>query len=50
MNGKTSNARLYGKRRKVTVKFVELADTIPVQGPESEVLSNLVTSDFLMLR
>lgn len=41
--------KLYGKRRKVTVKFVELTDTIPVQGPESEVVGNLVTNDFLAL-
>ncbi|WP_205856341.1 hypothetical protein [Phytoactinopolyspora endophytica] len=41
--------KLYGKRRKVTVRFVELTDTIPVQGPESEVLGNLVTNDFLTL-
>jgi hypothetical protein len=41
--------KLHGKRRKVTVKFVELTDTIPVQGPESEVLGNVVTNDFLAL-
>ncbi|WP_049803326.1 hypothetical protein [Pseudonocardia dioxanivorans] len=41
--------KLHGKRRKVTVKLVELTDTIPVQGPESEVLGNLVTNDFLAL-
>ena len=41
--------KLHGKRRKVTVKFVELTDTIPVQGPESEVLGNLITNDFLAL-
>ncbi|WP_075766167.1 hypothetical protein [Actinoalloteichus fjordicus] len=41
--------KLHGKRRKVTVKFVELTDTIPIQGPESEVLGNLVTNDFLAL-
>lgn len=29
--------------------FVELTDTVPVQGPESEVLGNLVTNDFLAL-
>jgi hypothetical protein len=50
-----SNARadferkLYRKRNKVQVRFVELTDTIPVQGPESEVLGKLVTSDFLAL-
>ncbi len=41
--------KLHGKRRKVTVTFVELTDTFPVQGPESEVLGNLVTNDFLTL-
>jgi len=50
-----SNARedferkLYRKRNKVQVRFVELTDTIPIQGPESEVLGKLVTSDFLAL-
>lgn len=41
--------KLHGKRRKVSVRFVELPDTLPVQGPESEVLGNLVTNDFLAL-
>ncbi|WP_121181617.1 sigma-70 family RNA polymerase sigma factor [Nocardiopsis sp. Huas11] len=41
--------KLYRKRSKVQVRFVELTDTIPVQGPESEVLGKLVTSDFLAL-
>jgi hypothetical protein len=41
--------KLHGKRRKVTVAFIELTDTVPVQGPESEVLGNLVTNDFLAL-
>lgn len=50
-----SNARedferkLYRKRNKVQVRFVELTDTVPVQGPEAEVLGNVVTSDFLAL-
>ncbi len=50
-----SNARedferkLYRKRNKVQVRFVELTETIPVQGPESEVLGKLVTNDFLAL-
>jgi len=50
-----SNARedferkLYRKRNKIQVRFVELTDTIPIQGPQSEVLGNLVTSDFLAL-
>lgn len=41
--------KLYQKRNKVQVRFVELTDSIPVQGPESEVLGRLVTSDFLSL-
>ncbi|MGH3305765.1 MAG: hypothetical protein ACRDOK_29700 [Streptosporangiaceae bacterium] len=41
--------KLYHKRSKVTVRFVELTDTIPVQGPEAEVEDNLVFADFLAL-
>jgi hypothetical protein len=41
--------KLHGKRRKVKVAFVELPDTVPVQGPESEVLGSLITNDFLAL-
>lgn len=41
---------MYRKRNKVQVRFVELTDTIPVQGPECDVLGNLVTNDFLALR
>lgn len=41
--------KLYRKRDKVKVRFVELTDTIPVQGPESEVVGNLVTNDFMAL-
>ncbi len=50
-----SNARidferkLYRTRNRVSVKFVELTDTIPVQGPESEVVGKLVCSDFMAL-
>ena len=39
--------RLHRKRNKISVRFVELTDTIPVQGPESEVVGKLVTNDFL---
>ena len=39
--------KLHRKRNKVGVRFVELTDTIPVQGPESEVVGSLVTNDFL---
>jgi hypothetical protein len=41
--------KLHRKRSKVSVRFVELTDTIPVQGPESEIVGNLVTADFLAL-
>lgn len=35
------------KRSKVTVTFVELDDTTPVHGPETEVIGRLACSDFL---
>lgn len=41
--------KLYHKRSKVKVCFVELRDTIPVHGPESEVHDNLIWEDFLAL-
>jgi hypothetical protein len=41
--------KLYRKRSKVGVRFVELTDTIPVQGPETEVLGNIVTAGFMAL-
>jgi hypothetical protein len=41
--------KLYRKRSKVRVRFVELTDTIPVQGPETEVEDDLVFADFLAL-
>jgi hypothetical protein len=41
--------KLYRKRAKISVRFVELTDTIPVQGPETEVEGNLVLGDFLAL-
>lgn len=41
--------KLFSKRSKVSVKFVELTDTIPVQGPDSEVLGRIVTNDFLAI-
>lgn len=41
--------KLYSKRSKISVRFVELTDTIPVQGPETEVLDSLVYGDFLAL-
>ncbi|EHB48610.1 hypothetical protein MycrhDRAFT_5451 [Mycolicibacterium rhodesiae JS60] len=41
--------KLYRKRSKVKVRFVELTDTIPVQGPETEVVDRLVFNDFLAL-
>jgi hypothetical protein len=39
--------KLYRKRNKITVRFVELPDTIPVQGPETEVEDRMVFADFL---
>ncbi|MBN9747897.1 hypothetical protein DMP23_43590 [Amycolatopsis sp. A1MSW2902] len=50
-----SNARidferkLHHTRAKVKIRFVELTDTIPVQGPEAEVIGHCVTADFLAL-
>lgn len=41
--------KLYRKRSKVKVRFVELPDNIPVQGPETEVEGAMVYSDFLAL-
>jgi hypothetical protein len=41
--------KLYRKRTKIKVRFVELTDTIPVQGPETEIEDNLVFADFLAL-
>ena len=41
--------KLHRKRSKIKVRFVELTDTIPVQGPETEVEDNLVLGDFLAL-
>ena len=41
--------RLYHKRSKVQVRFVELTDTIPVHGPETEVIDQMLFGDFLAL-
>jgi hypothetical protein len=41
--------KLYRKRLKIKVRFVELTDTIPVQGPEAEVVGGTVTAGFLSL-
>jgi len=41
--------KLYKKRSKVKVTFVELNDTIPVHGPESEVHENIIWEDLLAL-
>ena len=41
--------KLYHKRTKVKVTFVELSDTIPVHGPRSEVFEELLWEDFLAL-
>ncbi len=39
--------KLYQKRSKVRVHFVELDDTIPVHGPESEVHENLLWQNLM---
>lgn len=50
-----SNARtdferkLHHTRNKVSVRFVELPDNIPVQGPDTEVVGQLIVSDFMAL-
>jgi hypothetical protein len=41
--------KLRRKRSKVKVTFVELPDTVPVQGPETEIVDRIVFSDFLTL-
>jgi len=41
--------KLFRKRDKVKVRFVELDYTIPVQGPETEVIGDQVCADFLAL-
>lgn len=41
--------KLYRKRSKIRVRFVELTDTVPVQGPETEVVGQTVYADFLAL-
>ena len=41
--------KLHRTRNKVSVRFVELTDNIPVQGPDSDVVGRLVTNDFLAL-
>lgn len=39
--------KLYCKRRKVKVKFVEIKDTIPIVSPNSEIHENLMWEDFM---
>ncbi|OLL70456.1 hypothetical protein Ae168Ps1_6203 [Pseudonocardia sp. Ae168_Ps1] len=41
--------KLFSKRSRIGVRFVELTDTIPVQGPESEIVGRSVTNEFLSL-
>jgi hypothetical protein len=41
--------KLYSKRSKVKVSFVELDDTIPIHGPDSEVHDNLIWQDLMTL-
>lgn len=40
---------LYRKRSKIKVRFVELTDTIPVHGPETEVENRVLFGDFMAL-
>lgn len=39
--------RLYHKRAKVKISFLELDETIPVHGPETEIHEHLLWQDFL---
>ncbi len=41
--------KLYSKRSKAKVTFVELDETVPVHGPQSEVHENLLWEDFISL-
>jgi len=41
--------KIYHKRSKIKVTFVELRDTIPVHGPTSELHENLLWEDFIAL-
>lgn len=41
---------LHHKGNKISVRFVELSDTVPVLGPETEVEGKLVTADFMALQ
>jgi hypothetical protein len=41
--------KLNHKRARVKVSFVEIPDTIPVHGPETAIVDNLVVGDFLAL-
>jgi len=41
--------KLYNKRSKYQVNFIELTDTIPVQGPETEIEENRCWEDFIAL-
>ena len=38
---------LYNKRATVQVRFVELTDTIPVHGPKTDVIGQIMFGDFL---
>ena len=39
--------KLYHKRATVQVRFIELADTIPVHGPKTDVIDQIMFGDFL---
>jgi hypothetical protein len=41
--------KVYHKRSKIRVTFVELDNTVPVHGPDSEVHENLLWQDFMAI-
>ena len=41
--------KLYNKRSRTRIRFVELTDTLPVQSAGSDLLGNLITNDFLAM-
>jgi hypothetical protein len=41
--------KLYSKRSKVKISFVQLDDTIPVHGPDCELVEDLLWEDFITL-
>lgn len=41
--------KIYKKRNKYKVSFIEIDNTLPIQGPNSEIIDNLVWEDFMAL-